>query len=106
ALDYHNVVIAGTGTKQLSGSASVNDLTFIGTSSNLVANNPSATTLTLNGTIAGETTTSSYIGKLVKSRSINGVVTDTLGNIGISFYNETGGNWGTVVATRVTGAAI
>ena len=107
ALDYHDVVIAGTGTKQLSGSASVNNLVFSGTSSNLVATNPTVTTLTLNGSISGETATRSFIGRLEKTRLVDqNTSSDVFGNIGVHFNNAGNGNWGNVIVTRVTGAAI
>ena len=104
ALTYYNLVISGGGDKYLQGNTTVtSNLHFTG--SNLKTVTP-ANILTLNGTISGEDNNHSYRGKLVKTRSVSGVVTDNFGNIGIGFTNTGGGNWGAVTATRVTGQAI
>jgi hypothetical protein len=91
-----NLAIGGNGDKYLQGNTTItNSLTFTG--SNLKTVN-AGDILTLNGTISGETSSHSFIGKLVKTQPISGVVTNNFGNIGIGFTNTGGGNWGAVTS--------
>ncbi len=104
ALTYHNLTIAGSGEKILQGNTTItSSLNFTG--SNLKTIDPS-NVLTLNGSVSGEDNNHSFIGRLVKTRTVSGVITDNFGNIGIGFTNTGGGNWGSVVATRITGQSV
>lgn len=106
ALTYYDLATNGTGVKQIQGNITVNgDLTLAGVNNNLTTAQPT-NTITLNGSISGEIPGRSYIGRLEKTRTVSGVVSDNFGNIGIGFVNTGGGNWGDVTATRITGQAI
>ncbi|GAB3195427.1 hypothetical protein ABID22_004029 [Pontibacter aydingkolensis] len=64
--------------------------------------------LTLDGSLdtslgSSEDTGRLYEGALVKKLAISGTGTHLFGNIGLSFDNIGGGNWGEVTVTRITG---
>ncbi|MBK0403179.1 T9SS type A sorting domain-containing protein [Adhaeribacter sp. BT258] len=106
ALTYYDLAINGSGLKQIQGNITVaGNLTLAG-NNNLTTAQPS-NILTLNGSISGETATRNFIGRLEKTRLVDQNTSfDVFGNIGVHFDNAGNGNWGNVVVTRVTGAAI
>ncbi|MBK0403307.1 T9SS type A sorting domain-containing protein [Adhaeribacter sp. BT258] len=101
---YGNLTISGSGTKMLNGKTTVNGtLSFL--NSDLLATETDTLFLGPNATV-NETSSHYFKGKMLKSATINGTGTTSFGNMGVTFTNTGGGNWGVVKVTRTTDAAI
>ncbi|WP_192822056.1 T9SS type A sorting domain-containing protein [Rufibacter sp. LB8] len=118
---------SGTGTLELNGTSAQQ---ISGTTVNsLLINNPSGVTQLENLTVTGNLTFTNgdltatagkslklegsitenknriYEGALTKAMPVNpATVSQDFGNIGVTFENPDGGNWGEVIISRVTGA--
>lgn len=62
--------------------------------------------LTLNGTVSGESNASYLKGTVIKTVAVNGSGIYNFGNLGLEFDNVGGGNWGNVKVSRITGSAV